>query len=72
MVTPNSPSSRIWLDDLGGEAVLVLQLGGHGMTSLGHEPPDGLDDLGADVGIGGVGHRRVGVGSDMLRTVHPS
>ncbi len=41
------------VDDLGGEAVVALERAGHRNDLLGDEPADGVDDLEADVLVGG-------------------
>ena len=57
MVTPNRPSVAHLLDDLGGEAVLVLELGGDRRDLTGDEPTDRLDDLLSNVVAGDRGSR---------------
>ena len=70
MVTPKRPSSRICCDDLVREAVVVLQLGRDGDHLVGHEAPDGVDDLLAYVGIRGTGEDGERTRSVMERTLH--
>ena len=45
MVMPNRPERAHLLDDVGREAVLVLELGGDRDDLAGDEPSDGVDDL---------------------------
>ncbi len=53
MVTAEQSEGAHLLDDLGGEAVLVLQAGGDRYDLVGHEATDGVDDRLSHIVAGG-------------------